>query len=132
MRIAIAISDALTQKQANRFGPSQQQVMLNRHLSLARGNSISQPVLTVSTALMPWKEKRFGTLKTFMPICRLFCTTVNYISVRGTGRYRIYAVDAQTGTEIWSKQMPYPVWGTPSTDDNLVFFGIGRGQFFGQ
>ena len=40
-----------------------------------------------------------------------------------------YAVDAQTGTEIWSKQMPYPVWGTPSTDDNLVFFGIGRGNF---
>ena len=47
----------------------------------------------------------------------------------GYGAYRIYAVDAQTGTEIWSKQMPYPVWGTPSTDDNLVFFGIGRGNF---
>ena len=47
----------------------------------------------------------------------------------GYGNYRIYAVDAQTGTEIWSKQMPYPVWGTPSTDDNLVFFGIGRGNF---
>ena len=47
----------------------------------------------------------------------------------GYGNYRIYAVDAQTGTEIWSKQMPYPVWGSPSTDENLVFFGLGRGNF---
>ncbi len=47
----------------------------------------------------------------------------------GYGNYRIYAVDAQTGTEIWSKQMPYPVWGTPSADENLVFFGLGRGNF---
>ena len=29
----------------------------------------------------------------------------------GYGDYRIYAVDAQTGTEIWSKQMPYPCVG---------------------
>lgn len=47
----------------------------------------------------------------------------------GYGDYRIYAVDAQTGVEVWSKQMPYPVWGSPSTDENLVFFGLGRGNF---
>ena len=47
----------------------------------------------------------------------------------GYGDYRIYAVDAQTGTEIWSKQMPYPVWGSPSAHENLVFFGTGRGNF---
>ena len=46
----------------------------------------------------------------------------------GYGDYQIYAVDAQTGTEIWSKQMPYPVWGSPSASENLVFFGLGRGN----
>ena len=47
----------------------------------------------------------------------------------GYGEYRIYAVDTQTGAEIWSKQMPYPVWGSPSADENIVFFGLGRGNF---
>ena len=47
----------------------------------------------------------------------------------GYGNYRIYAIDAQTGADIWSKQMPYPVWGSPSADENLVFFGLGRGNF---
>lgn len=47
----------------------------------------------------------------------------------GYGEYRIYAVNAQTGAEIWSKQMPYPVWGSPSADEDLVFFGLGRGNF---
>lgn len=47
----------------------------------------------------------------------------------GYGDYRIYAVDAQTGAEVWSKQMPYPVWGSPSAAENSVFFGLGRGNF---
>ncbi len=47
----------------------------------------------------------------------------------GYGEYKIYAVDAETGAEIWSKPMPYPVWGSPSVHDNLVFFGLGRGDF---
>lgn len=49
----------------------------------------------------------------------------------GTGydQFMVYAVDAETGNEIWSKQMPYPVWGTPSGYENLVFFGMGRGDF---
>ena len=47
----------------------------------------------------------------------------------GYGDYRIYAVDAQTGAEIWSKQMPYSVWGSPSAEENRVFFGLGRGNF---
>lgn len=47
----------------------------------------------------------------------------------GYGDYRIYAVNAQTGAEVWTKQMPYPVWGSPSIDENLVFFGLGRGNF---
>ena len=49
----------------------------------------------------------------------------------GTGYdgYTIYAVDADSGEEIWSKPMPYPVWGTPSGYENLVYFGMGRGDF---
>lgn len=49
----------------------------------------------------------------------------------GTGYdgYTIYAVDADTGKEIWSTPMPYPVWGTPSGYENLVYFGTGRGDF---
>lgn len=47
----------------------------------------------------------------------------------GYGDYRIYAVDAHTGAEVWSKQMSYPVWGSPSADENIVFFGLGRGNF---
>ena len=47
----------------------------------------------------------------------------------GYGDYRIYAVDAQTGIEVWSKQMPYPVWGSPSAEGNIVYFGLGRGNF---
>ena len=47
----------------------------------------------------------------------------------GYGDYRIYAVDAQTGDEAWSKQMPYPVWGSPSAEENIVYFGLGRGNF---
>jgi outer membrane protein assembly factor BamB len=47
----------------------------------------------------------------------------------GYGDYRVYAVDAQTGAEAWSKQMPYPVWGSPSAEENIVFFGLGRGNF---
>ena len=47
----------------------------------------------------------------------------------GYGDYKVFAVDADTGAEIWSKQMPYPVWGSPSVNENLVFFGLGRGNF---
>ena len=47
----------------------------------------------------------------------------------GYGDYRVYAVDAQTGAEAWSKQMPYPVWGSPSAEENIVFFGLGTGNF---
>ncbi len=47
----------------------------------------------------------------------------------GYGDYKVFAVDADTGAEIWSKQMPYPVWGSPSVSENLVFFGLGRGNF---
>ena len=47
----------------------------------------------------------------------------------GYGDYQIFAVDAETGIETWSMQMPYPVWGSPSVNENLVFFGLGRGTF---
>ena len=47
----------------------------------------------------------------------------------GYGEYRIYAVAAQTGAEVWSKRMPYPVWGSPSAEADIVFFGLGRGNF---
>ena len=47
----------------------------------------------------------------------------------GYGEYRIYAVDANSGTEIWSKRVDYPAWGSPSTDGDTVFFGLGNGNF---
>ncbi|MYF98059.1 PQQ-binding-like beta-propeller repeat protein [Candidatus Poribacteria bacterium] len=47
----------------------------------------------------------------------------------GYGQYKMYAVDAQTGNEIWSTPAPYSVWGNPSGYENLVFFGLGRGNF---
>ena len=47
----------------------------------------------------------------------------------GYGDYRVYAVDAQTGEEIWTQPMAYPVWGSPSIQENLVFFGMGTGNF---
>ncbi len=47
----------------------------------------------------------------------------------GYGQYKMYAVDAQTGEEIWSTPAPYSVWGNPSAYENLVFFGLGKGNF---
>ena len=49
----------------------------------------------------------------------------------GTGYddYLIIAVDAGTGAEIWSKQMPYQVWGSPSAYQDIVIFGLGMGNF---
>ena len=47
----------------------------------------------------------------------------------GYGEYRIYAVDANTGAEIWSKRVDYPAWGSPSADGDTVFFGLGNGNF---
>ena len=47
----------------------------------------------------------------------------------GYGEYRIYAVDANSGAEVWSKRVDYPAWGSPSADGNTVFFGLGNGNF---
>ena len=47
----------------------------------------------------------------------------------GYGDYRIYAVDADSGAEVWSKRVDYPAWGSPSADGNTVFFGLGNGNF---
>ncbi len=47
----------------------------------------------------------------------------------GYGDYQILAVNAETGAEIWSKKVSYPVWGSPGVSENLVFFGLGRGNF---
>ena len=47
----------------------------------------------------------------------------------GYGEYRTYALDAMTGKEIWSTPTPYPVWGSPSSYDNIIYFGLGRGNF---
>ena len=47
----------------------------------------------------------------------------------GYGEYRIYAVDANSGAEVWSKRVDYPVWGSPSADGDTVFFGLGNGNF---
>ena len=56
-------------------------------------------------------------------ICHPLNITAKSILAQVMANYRIYAVDAQTGDEIWSKQMPYPVWGSPSTlMKNIVFF----------
>ena len=47
----------------------------------------------------------------------------------GYGEYRIYAVDANSGEEVWSKRVDYPVWGSPSAEGDTVFFGLGNGNF---
>ena len=47
----------------------------------------------------------------------------------GYGDYRIYAVDANSGAEVWSERVDYPAWGSPSADGNTVFFGLGNGNF---
>ena len=47
----------------------------------------------------------------------------------GYGEYRIYAVDANSGEEVWSKRVSYPAWGSPSADGDTVFFGLGNGNF---
>ena len=47
----------------------------------------------------------------------------------GYGEYRIYAVDANSGAEVWSKRVDYPAWGSPSADGDTVFFGLGNGNF---
>ncbi len=47
----------------------------------------------------------------------------------GYGDYKVYAVDADNGKEIWSKSMPYSVWGNPSSHQNLVYFGLSTGNF---
>ena len=47
----------------------------------------------------------------------------------GYGEYRIYAVDANRGVEIWSKRVDYPAWGSPSANGDTVFFGLGNGNF---
>ena len=47
----------------------------------------------------------------------------------GYGEYRIYAVDANSGEEVWSKRVDYPAWGSPSADGDTIFFGLGNGNF---
>ena len=47
----------------------------------------------------------------------------------GYGEYRIYAVDANSGAEVWSKRVDYPAWGSPSANGDTVFFGLGNGNF---
>ena len=47
----------------------------------------------------------------------------------GYGEYRLYAVNANSGAEVWSKRVDYPAWGSPSADGNTVFFGLGNGNF---
>lgn len=47
----------------------------------------------------------------------------------GYGEYRLYAVDANSGAEIWSNRVDYPAWGSPSAEGDTVFFGLGNGNF---
>ncbi len=47
----------------------------------------------------------------------------------GYGEYHIYALDANDGKEIWSKRVDYPAWGSPSASEDIVYFGLGNGNF---
>jgi outer membrane protein assembly factor BamB len=47
----------------------------------------------------------------------------------GYGVHSIFAVDANTGKAIWAKQVDYPVWGSPTIHEDMVFFGLGNGNF---
>ena len=41
----------------------------------------------------------------------------------------IFALDADTGKEVWRMPMELPVWGSPAADGDLVYFGVGNGNF---
>ena len=61
--------------------------------------------------------------------CRRRYGRGKFTSAPGYGEYRIYAVDANSGAEVWSERVDYPAWGSPSADGNTVFFGLGNGNF---
>ena len=47
----------------------------------------------------------------------------------GYGQPRIYAVSAENGSDIWVKSVDLPVWGSPTISEELIYFGLGKGNF---
>ena len=47
----------------------------------------------------------------------------------GYGQPKIYAVSAENGSDIWVKSVDLPVWGSPTISGELIYFGLGNGNF---
>ena len=47
----------------------------------------------------------------------------------GYGQPEIYAVSAENGSDIWVKSVDLPVWGSPTVSEELIYFGLGKGNF---
>jgi len=45
------------------------------------------------------------------------------------GEPRFYRLDPKDGNLVWKKPAPYGVCGSPSTDGQYVYFGLGNGTF---
>jgi outer membrane protein assembly factor BamB len=41
----------------------------------------------------------------------------------------IFCLDGDSGKEVWRVPTELPVWGSPTADRGLVFFGLGNGNF---
>lgn len=41
----------------------------------------------------------------------------------------IFALDADTGKEVWRVATELPVWGSPAAEGGFIYFGIGNGNF---
>lgn len=54
---------------------------------------------------------------------------VDGVVYAGTDGGRFFAVDAATGTELWSMRLPGPVWGSPSVVDDVLLIGDCDGFF---
>ena len=125
----IVISTASMRTVGAQSGGSKRRAMWNQPLLLVKERSISVQGAMVFTALMRLKERRSGTIHLSMWICRRRCGRGKVYFGTGYGEYRIYAVDANSGAEVWSKRVDYPAWGSPSADGDTVFFGLGNGNF---
>jgi len=82
-------------------------------------------LLTQATSLI-W-ERDFGTL-TAAP---LLVDEVLYISTIPTrGSTVLYALDADTGADLWQANLPAPVITAPAYDDNNLYMGTDNGGVY--
>ena len=129
IKTQIAISTASMRIMDAQSGGSKQRAMWNQPLLLAKERSTSAQGAMVFTVLTRLTERRSGTIHLSMWTYRQQYGRGKVYFGTGYGEYRIYAVDANSGAEVWSERVDYPAWGSPSADGDTVFFGLGNGNF---